>query len=76
MQGRGKSHVVQSVIAAVSLPRSRPVFADLPGHDPGLTRIGVGVEKLILWELAENSSRQDALQTIFSDGVDIFYHRI
>jgi hypothetical protein len=36
----------------------------------------VGVEKLILRELAENSSRQDALQAIFSDRVDIFYRRI
>jgi hypothetical protein len=37
---------------------------------------GVGVEKLILGEFAKNSSRQDALQAIFSDRVDIFYHRI
>jgi hypothetical protein len=36
----------------------------------------VGVEKLIPLELAENSSRQDALQAIFSDRVDIFYHQI
>jgi hypothetical protein len=36
----------------------------------------VGVEKLILLELAENSSSQDALQTIFSDRVDIFCHPI
>jgi hypothetical protein len=41
-----------------------------------LTPTGVGVEKLILGELAENSSRQDALQAIFSDQVDIFYYRI
>jgi hypothetical protein len=36
----------------------------------------VGVEKLILCELVENSSRQEALQTIFPDRMDIFYHRI
>jgi hypothetical protein len=36
----------------------------------------VSVEKLILARLAENSSRQDALQAIFSGWVDIFYHRI
>jgi hypothetical protein len=36
----------------------------------------VGVEKLTPGERAENSSRQDALQTIFSDRADIFYHRI
>jgi hypothetical protein len=36
----------------------------------------VGVEKLILGELAENSSRQDVLQAIFADRVDILYHRI
>jgi hypothetical protein len=37
---------------------------------------GVAVEKLILGELRENSSREDALQSFFSDWVDIFYHRI
>ena len=31
----------------------------------------MGVEKPILQELAENSSRQDTLQTIFSDRMDI-----
>jgi hypothetical protein len=36
----------------------------------------VAVEKLILGELRENSSRQEALQAIFSGWVDIFYHRI
>ena len=44
--------------------------------DRALTRTGVGVEKLILGEPAENSSFQDALQAIFSDRVNIFYHRI
>jgi hypothetical protein len=34
------------------------------------------LKKLILARLAENSSRQDALQAIFSGWVDIFYHRI
>jgi hypothetical protein len=43
---------------------------------PQLVRTGVSVEKLILARLAENSSRQDALQAIFSGWVDIFYHRI
>jgi hypothetical protein len=41
-----------------------------------LMTTGVSVEKLILARLAENSSRQDALQAIFSGWVDIFYHRI
>jgi hypothetical protein len=41
-----------------------------------LLRIGVGVEKLILVELAQKSSLQNALKAIFSDQVDIFYHRI
>jgi hypothetical protein len=36
----------------------------------------VAVEKVIYGKLAENSSRQDALQAIFLDWVDIFYHRI
>jgi len=42
---------------------------------PVLTLI-VAVEKVICGKLAENSSRQDALQAIFSDRVDIFDHRI
>jgi hypothetical protein len=46
------------------------------GSNSRLVLTGVGVEKLILGELAENSSRQDALQAIFSDRVDIFYRRI
>jgi hypothetical protein len=37
---------------------------------------GVAVEKLIYGKLAENSSREHALQTILSDRGDIFYHRI
>ena len=41
-----------------------------------MTLIGVGVKKFILRKLAENSSRQDALQAVFLDRVDIFYHRI
>jgi hypothetical protein len=41
-----------------------------------LVLTGVVVEKLILGESAENSSRQDALQAIFSARLDIFYHRI
>jgi len=36
----------------------------------------VGVEKLIFRELAEKTTRHDALQAIFSDLVDIFNHRI
>jgi hypothetical protein len=36
----------------------------------------VAVEKVPCGKLAENSSRQDALQAILSDRVDIFYHRI
>ena len=36
----------------------------------------MAVEKLIFEKLAENSSRQDALQAIFSGRADIFYHRI
>jgi hypothetical protein len=36
----------------------------------------VGVEKPALGKLAENSSRQDALQAMFSGQVDIFYHQI
>ena len=46
------------------------------GSNSQLLPTGVGVEKLILGELAENSSRQDALQAISSDQGDIFYHRI
>jgi len=41
-----------------------------------LSRTGVVVEKVICEKLVENSSRQDALQGIFSERVDIFYHRI
>jgi hypothetical protein len=40
-------------------------------HFARLTITGVGVEKLTLSELAENSLRQDGLQTIFSSGLDI-----
>ena len=36
----------------------------------------MAVEKVIYAKLAENSSRQDALQVIFLDWTDIFYHRI
>jgi hypothetical protein len=36
----------------------------------------VAVEKVIDGKPTENSSRQDALQAIISDWVDIFYHRI
>jgi hypothetical protein len=52
------------------------VDAQLLRTGGGLLRTGVAVEKLILARLAENSSRQDALQAIFSGWVDIFYHRI
>jgi hypothetical protein len=46
------------------------------GVKPRLATKAVGVEKLNLGELIENSLRQDALQAIFWDRVDIFYHRI
>jgi hypothetical protein len=36
----------------------------------------VAVEKLALHEIAEIASRQEALQTIFSSLLDIFYHPI
>ena len=37
---------------------------------------GVAVEKLARHEFAEIASRQEALQTIFSSLLDIFYHPI
>jgi hypothetical protein len=43
-----------------------PLFAKL-----ALT--GVAVEKLLLAKFAKIKSRQDALQTIFSGSLDIFY---
>ena len=42
----------------------------------GWTLSDVAVEKRILEEAVENSSRQDTLLAIFSAKVDIFYHRI
>jgi hypothetical protein len=62
-----------TMVLCIVLPRTRTPAAqgqnDLP--ETALTTAGVAVEKLILVELAINSSRQDALQTIFSDRVDI-----
>jgi hypothetical protein len=41
-----------------------------------MSRTGVGVEKLAQREFAEIASRQEALQTIFPNLLDIFYHPI
>jgi len=41
-----------------------------------LSRTGVAVEKLALHEFAEIASRQEALRTIFSSLLDIFYRPI
>jgi len=57
------------------VPKSRQMFRSVTLQSQ-LLETAVAVEKLILGELAKNSLRQDALQTIFSDRVDIFYHRI
>jgi len=56
-----------------------PTFDNPPGTPTNRTSMSdsaVGVEKVVLGKLAENSSRQEALQAILSDRVDIFYHRI
>jgi len=41
-----------------------------------MLRTAVGVEKLAQREFAEIASRQEALQTIFPNLLDIFYHPI
>ena len=53
-----------------------PENALLVSNNSRLVINRVGVEKVIYGKLAENSSRQDALQAISLDRGEIFYHRI
>src|ERR1700678_137411 len=75
VSGHGKLPRTFSLLK-ISIPENFVVHELSPLETQNSTDSSVAVEKLLLGELAKNSSRQDALQAIFSDRVGIFYHRI